>query len=68
MADQSWDDRFTEFLERVMAVAAANGDAQPLKAELERLLTEAPASTLKRLKLERPNGKSSRATKPAPTG
>jgi len=69
VATQSWDDRFTEFLERVMAVAAGNGDAQPLQAELELLLTEAPASSLKKLKLERLNGKSaSRAAKPTSTG
>lgn len=42
MSDNSWEDRFAEFLERVMANAIAKGDPKPLQEELERLMAEKP--------------------------
>jgi hypothetical protein len=51
--DESWDDRFASFLERVMATAAAGGDPKPLQEEYAKLLQEAPEESLQRLKLER---------------
>jgi len=38
----SWDFRMKEFLERVMATAAANGDPKPLQEELKTLMAEKP--------------------------
>ena len=51
----TWDDRFANFLERVMATAVSGGDPNPLKKELEKLLAEAPPG--KRQELERQGGK-----------
>jgi hypothetical protein len=39
---KSWDDRYAEFLERVMANAVAGGDPKPLQEELKKLLAEKP--------------------------
>jgi hypothetical protein len=51
----TWDDRFANFLERVMATAAIGGDPAPLKKELDQLLNEAPPG--KREELEKNRGK-----------
>jgi len=38
----TWEDRFKDFLERVMANAVADEDPEPLKLELAKLLAERP--------------------------
>ena len=38
----TWEDRFKEFLERVMACAVAGEDPEPLKLELMKLMAEKP--------------------------
>jgi hypothetical protein len=67
MADQSWDERFAAFLERVMATAVSGGDPKPLQEEYARLLKEAPPGKKKALKLteKRPDGKPTK--QPTPT-
>ena len=50
-----WDERFAQFLERVMATAAIGGDAKPLQRELEALMLEAPPG--KKEELEKNRGK-----------
>jgi hypothetical protein len=42
VVEKSWDDRFADLLERVMATAATNGDPKPLQEEMKRLLAEKP--------------------------
>jgi len=42
MNKPSWEDRFKDFLERVMATAAADGDPKPLQDELVQLMAEKP--------------------------
>ena len=37
-----WEQRYAEFLERVMATAAANGDPRPLQLEYAKLMAEKP--------------------------
>ena len=44
----SWDDRLTDFLNRVMATAASNGDPRPLQEEYNRMLAEMPATVKKK--------------------
>lgn len=51
----AWDDKFANFLERVMAVAAAGEDPKPLQEEYNRLIREAPPG--KREELENNRGK-----------
>lgn len=48
MTDKSWEVRYAEFLERVMANAVAGGDPKPLQEELELLLAEQPAEKKKK--------------------
>ena len=38
----TWEERYAEFLERVMAIAAMNGDPKPLQEELAQLMAERP--------------------------
>jgi hypothetical protein len=69
MATQSWDDKFAAFLERVMAAGVAGSDPKPFQEEYEKLLQEAPASSLKKLKLEKkPDGKPTKPTRSTPKG
>ena len=48
METKSWDDRYAEFLERVMANAVAKGDPKPLQEELKRLMAEKPTEKKKK--------------------
>lgn len=43
MPEKSWDDRFAELLERIMACEVAGVDADHLKHEMRKLLAEKPA-------------------------
>lgn len=43
MANSTWEQRYADLLERIMATAAANGDPKPLQEELAKLLAEKPA-------------------------
>lgn len=42
MVVRSWDERYVEFLERVMANAVVGGDPRPFQEELKKLLAEKP--------------------------
>lgn len=44
----TWEQRYADLLERIMATAAANGDPRPLQEEFDRLMAERPASERKR--------------------
>ena len=48
MEANTWDDRYAEFLERVMASAVAGRDPKPFQEELERLLAEKPVEKKKK--------------------
>lgn len=41
-ARKTWNERYAEFLERVMASAVAGADPKSLQDELKRLLAERP--------------------------
>lgn len=52
----TWEQRYADLLERVMATAAANGDPRPLQEEIKKLMAEKPASEGKRdVKPRRPS-------------
>lgn len=43
MAEKSWDDRFADLLERIMACEIAGMSSDHLKHEMRKLLEEKPA-------------------------
>jgi len=48
MSSKTWQERFADFLQRVMATAVANGDPRPLQEEHKRLMAEKPAEERKK--------------------
>lgn len=42
---RSWDERYVDLLERIMATGVANLDPAPLQREMERLMAERPKET-----------------------
>jgi hypothetical protein len=60
VSERSWDDRFADLLERIMATAATGGDPKPLQEEYARMLKEVPASKKKTLGLKAPEKKNAR--------
>lgn len=61
---QSWDDRFADFLQRVMATAVVKGDPKPLQEEYARLLAEAPPEKRSELKAKEKRDVSKPAKRP----
>lgn len=47
----SWDDKFADLLERIMAARFAGADPRSLQAEFEQLLNDAPPDKVKSLNL-----------------
>lgn len=42
MSQKTWEQKYVEFLERVMAHAVAGSDPKPLQEELKQLMAEKP--------------------------